>query len=54
LVNGDPTKNINLLADPEENFLLIIKNESKALSRKPQETVEIRKSDFAAGWLTCH
>jgi imidazolonepropionase-like amidohydrolase len=26
LVNGDPTKDINLLADPEKNFLLIIKN----------------------------
>jgi hypothetical protein len=26
LVNGDPTKDINLLTDPEKNFLLIIKN----------------------------
>jgi hypothetical protein len=25
-VNGDPTKDIDLLADPQKNFLLIIKN----------------------------
>jgi imidazolonepropionase-like amidohydrolase len=26
LVDGDPTKGINLLADPQRNFLVIIKN----------------------------
>jgi imidazolonepropionase-like amidohydrolase len=28
LVNGDPTQDIDLLADPEKNFLVIIKNGS--------------------------
>jgi len=28
LINGDPTKDINLVADPQRNFLLIIKNGS--------------------------
>jgi imidazolonepropionase-like amidohydrolase len=26
LVDGDPTKGINLLADPQRNFLVIVKN----------------------------
>jgi imidazolonepropionase-like amidohydrolase len=26
LVDGDPTKDINLLANPQRNFLVIIKN----------------------------
>jgi hypothetical protein len=26
VVNGDPTQDLNLLADPEKNILLIIKN----------------------------
>jgi imidazolonepropionase-like amidohydrolase len=26
LVEGDPTKDINILADPERNFVVIVKN----------------------------
>jgi hypothetical protein len=51
LVNGDPAKDSNLLANPEKNFLLIIKNGSiyKNTLPKSQKTVEITEWP-GSGW----